>query len=471
MSFNIRDVVVSEEFHVDDFEKNLPKEKFRQSQPVAAITFRRMRSVFESINYAKNILQGMDSAFQVAAPIKVDLDLEVTDEQRGFKVDLKYHIIESPGPIIGFLGHYYDASSGYILFDVNKTDEYIPLFNLRDYLSFNLELPRELTLEELNLEIEKYKLGEIDVGDMFKNIMNLGLVRAADDSFTIDKFKEEEIDKKKREEEEKRRRGYTLEDEAVKMLFQNLIKVRVHMKEIGQGIKFLFGYSIEEKNVGTYSEVLKSVTNDNEDLKFFFTKAEAYHAYVDEFMSMKTRQGNSSRRQKNTFYLSSSPTMTDSDEEVGRELSSMMTRKTGVNLVVRPQTERNISKSQSITTNFIDLIEHTEGREEIDEMILEDNFEDLKGLMDRLDLEDVMKGARLSAVKRGLKLNPKTTRFTIEKAISPTMDIRKAWSPQNYNVRDLDVGDRDYFSVSTRHEAHEVISKFISRVVKRLESL
>lgn len=475
MSFTMKEIEVKEEFRMAEFEKNYPYGNFGdRANPES--TFRRTRAAFVSIKYIKDRIYEMNNAFEDSvSPLKISVEVNDNPPQKqdlkDFDLTLKYNIINSSGPIVGFLGYYYDTSSGYVMFDVDKTEEYMPAFNLLNYLKHNLDLRRDITPSEFNMELERYKIGEIEIAEMFQNLMAISYQRDSSDSFTIDKFKQELEDEAERDKREKQKRGYTLEEEAIKMIFENLIRTREKLMEIGQNINFIWSVTVERQAVGSFTTLQQKMSNNNDHIKHFLTKMDNFTTYNENFVEKFQAIGGDigSRKQNPHFNISNSATINATDEEVGRELSSMMTRRTGSALVYRPQAERNVSKSQSIATNFIDLIDGTEGREDIDEMILEDNFEDLKDLMDRLDLQDVVKGARLSAIKRGLKTESKKSHlFNMEKATTPKFSYRQEFRPDSY---ESDWGDRESFTLGSRHQALEGISRFIERIAKRLETL
>jgi uncharacterized protein YktA (UPF0223 family) len=87
----------------------------------------------------------------------LDIEFSVEENSSGYYI-VNFKTVESDGPILGFLGVFLDAASGYILLDNVKTNDYIPVMNFYKYLedNYNIKINSQLMLSLM----EKYKMAE-----------------------------------------------------------------------------------------------------------------------------------------------------------------------------------------------------------------------------------------------------------------------------------------------------------------------
>ena len=82
---------------------------------------------------------------------------------------LKYKKVKSGGPIVGFMGYYLDLSNGYVLLDVEKSNNYIPMINYYNWLEKEHDI--HVSPRIMMALIERYKVGDIDEDDFMEELM------------------------------------------------------------------------------------------------------------------------------------------------------------------------------------------------------------------------------------------------------------------------------------------------------------
>ena len=128
-------------------------------------------------------------SFEMLDKIATTIKTSITDTFREYVLDMDdlafnikstdneiivdYKVVNTSGPVLGFLGYYIDLDSGYILLNMEKSREFIPLVNFYKLLEERTGLPSNKEL--MTSLIERFKIGDMGIQEFeeeFKRLKN-----------------------------------------------------------------------------------------------------------------------------------------------------------------------------------------------------------------------------------------------------------------------------------------------------------
>lgn len=386
-----------------------------------------------------------------------DLKIMLIEEEE-HKYNFTYSKVSTSGPIVGFLGFYIDLASGYVLLNGQKETEYIPLFNMVSYIEGHFDLPKgSIELSAFKWALERYKLNDITIFEMFEVLIKGEETsrNSLSDYYIMNYFKKPKVE-------------YTEEDLKTKTekLLRHLRGVSKSVLSIADKLQKMFVRSTPMTQAGNRN--LQQPKNPTDHLPLFRERVgdEFYNfslglsSYNDKMKKIRKhvefeypKQSYRMPSEKKNQYWRKNEDRIHQDSLLH---SAMADREF---FMARAHTNKRVKKSDILAMNFLDLVEETEEPyADIMDMSISGDLDDLKDLTKRLDIEDIIKGAKLTGIKRGL--NDSTfskSKFIPVKPKVPTFQVQNA-----NRTEDTYMGHYD--------RTYSFISKYIERVTKKLDS-
>lgn len=370
---------------------------------------------------------------------------------------LRYSTCESTGSIVGFLGFYVDMASGYAVLGGKKEKSYIPLFNMVRVIEASLEKDHNsISLGLFKEAVEQYKLNEMTIQDLFYSLaigFNANTVEVG--SYFVHYFKELVDDNagiKDRLEVDVKLTAFLYKMSTVLNTVKRMGRTMEHAANSGREFttsrtpdyssQMLYKddnikKEFREKVGDSFFEVALATTSYYEKAKYLDIGPAKYPDDIHKFI-------NHPERVHETSLLHSA--MAEPD---------FFRASLGENPLHR------VKKSEVIALNFLDLVEETEEPYvEVMDMSVEEDFDGLKELVGRLDLQDVLKGAKLSAIKRGFKEE------ALKGNVASSLRINDLIKRRDNHAKHFD----DSF-LGNDVRKYTDLSKFIERIFKRIDSI
>lgn len=328
-----------------------------------------------------------------------DIDLEFAVVTNGNQTRINYKIVETSGPVLGFLGVYFDTQSGYVLMSKDKKRKFIPAFNFYRYMRayYNVEMNPEL----MTSLIEKFKMSEKvtdDRGDLHE-------IRLDDMVGIINKH-----------------------NTPVKSNIYKLLNQSGTDKEstLSNGDELLEPFHKIVAVMNGLQSSMKSITSNygsrNVLETYNYIKDSDASNFLHDFQGMAKLSGTVNEALYVTYNIySGSKSKEESENHVFRNLSSMIHSDSGNNSFNihlssgdsanrgRNFTFEDFNKTESRVLNLHDIVEEREDNSivELDNVIMKasENVskKEIRAVEEKIGVKEYISGATLAHFSKGLK--------------------------------------------------------------------